>query len=106
MVQEVDSATLQQWLHYDRALIIDVREPCEYEQYAIKGSINIPLSMLLVEIEQINPCEDRKIVMVCAVGVRSMRACQILKQEGYSCATYNLKGGLQSWLGAIDGRRN
>ena len=68
-------------------LIVDVREPSEYKQGHVNGSLNIPLGKLP---ERINKLEAVKqpIVLCCASGMRSGRALQLVKSKGITNA-YN-----------------
>ncbi len=72
-------------------LVIDVREPHEFELYNI-GGINIPLSKLLSG--QVKPQYDKEqpLVVVCAKGIRSLKAAHYLKAHGYQ-RVKSLTGG-------------
>jgi rhodanese-related sulfurtransferase len=75
--------------------LIDVREPSEYVTGHIKDSINIPLSLLLNEIEEYE--NEEHVIMICRAGVRSLAACEKLISAGYNLNLYNLEGGIISW---------
>jgi adenylyltransferase/sulfurtransferase len=78
--------------------LVDVREPMEYKQGRIKGSINIPLSCILNEIDKFDI--GKKLVMICKVGIRSKLACEKLLSEGYDFDLLNLDGGMLAWEAA------
>jgi len=79
------------------AIIIDVREPQEYRNGGhIKDVKLIPLGDLLRNVESLNEYKDKEIVVLCAVGGRSMMAAQLLVREGYKDVR-NLSGGMRSW---------
>ena len=96
-IYTVDVITLNSWLESTEAIILDVREPYEYQEGHINGAINIPLSAILVEIDQIKDIQGKKIVLQCKVGGRSMRACQLLQAEGFTHDVWNLEGGINAW---------
>ncbi|NCG37382.1 MAG: molybdopterin-synthase adenylyltransferase MoeB [Actinobacteria bacterium] len=76
--------------------LLDVREPDEYEQGAIPGSIHIPRGQLESNIENRVPNRDAQIVVMCAGGVRSAFAVQTLEQLGYA-NTVSMDGGFNKW---------
>lgn len=79
-------------------LLIDVREPGEYAEWAIPGARNVPLGELLA-VPSALPT-DRELVTVCASGRRSARAAEVLREAGGSVR--NLAGGMQAWSAVYD----
>ena len=96
-IHTVNVNTLYSWLNETKVIILDVREPYEYNEGHIKEAINIPLSTILVGIDQLKNIHDKKIVLQCRVGGRSMRACQLLQAEGFKHDIWNLEGGIDAW---------
>lgn len=90
-------ALLQSSLVNDLQLI-DVRDPHEYLLDHLPRSINMPLSTLEEQLQQVN-CNQR-IVFVCRSGMRSNQACQIAMRLGLNNAV-NLNGGLQHWNDSV-----
>ena len=80
------------------ALIIDVRNPGEFERVRIEGSLNIPLPQIKEQAQAILDL-NRPIVFCCAAGVRSGKATLTMKKKGLNCAN----GG--SWQ-AVKGLQN
>ena len=78
----------------DDYIIIDVREPSEYEEGHIKNSINLPLSLLISEYQAVQ--RKRPVVLVCRSGHRSLKALSFLKDQGFT-NMINLKGGILAW---------
>jgi rhodanese-related sulfurtransferase/TusA-related sulfurtransferase len=79
------------------AIIVDVREPKEYQNVGhIKDAKLIPLGKLVRNVELLNEYKDKEIVILCAVGGRSMMAAQLLVREGYKDVR-NLSGGIRVW---------
>ena len=68
-IDEVDTAGAQALLA-DGWMLLDVREPDEYEQGAIPGSLHIPRGNLESNIENRGGDNDQPIVAMCAGGVR------------------------------------
>ena len=94
-IREVDTAAGEQLLAEGWTLL-DVREPDEYEQGAIAGSVHIPRGQLESSIE--NRVGDRStpLVAMCAGGVRSAFAAVTLEQMGYTDAV-SMAGGFNKW---------
>lgn len=78
------------------ALLLDVREPKEYENAKLPQAVHIPLSQLLSRGSELAKHKERPIIAYCARGARSRMAGSILRKLGFS-EIYNLHGGLQAW---------
>jgi adenylyltransferase/sulfurtransferase len=78
--------------------VIDVREPDEHEAAHIPGARLLPLSQLPKRFEEL--ARDRQYYLHCQAGVRSMRALQFLRQQGFKHLK-SVKGGFQSWAEEI-----
>ena len=83
----------------DGAVLLDVREPDEYEQGAIAGSVHIPRGHLESNIENRVADHDATIVVMCAGGVRSAFAAVTLAQLGYTDVV-SMAGGFNGWKDA------
>ena len=94
-ITEVDTASGQELLHRGY-LLLDVREPDEYEQGAIADSIHIPRGQIESSIENRLPDRQTKLVVMCAGGVRSAFAVQTLEQLGYDNSV-SMDGGFNKW---------
>jgi rhodanese-related sulfurtransferase len=70
---------------------IDVRTAGEYQQNHLKGFQNLPLDQLSKRKETLK--KDQPIIVMCASGSRSSKACKILASNGFQDIT-NLKGGI------------
>jgi adenylyltransferase/sulfurtransferase len=81
-------------------LILDVREPFEYQIANIGGKL-IPQGEVPQRLAEID--RDRKIVVQCKSGVRSQRIAEFLKQSGYPDVV-NLAGGILAWSSEIDSK--
>lgn len=76
-------------------VIIDVREPNEYEEGHIKDSILVPLGTLESTIENIVPNKDTKILVYCRSGNRSSKSLKVFEKLGYN-TVYDF-GGITDW---------
>jgi rhodanese-related sulfurtransferase len=76
-------------------VVLDVREPVEWEHGHIDGSVHIPLMDLPGRLADV---PDRQTLVVCKVGGRSAQAVGYLLQQGLDAV--NLDGGLLDWEAA------
>lgn len=78
-------------------IILDVREQAEFDEVNMNGHL-IPLSKLRqFEMDSIEQFKDREVIVHCKGGVRSIEACMLLEQNGFT-NTVNLEGGIMAWL--------
>jgi len=64
------------------AILLDVREEAELQDFALPGAVNIPLGQLRSRLGELD--KDKEIITFCAIGVRSYNAARILMQHGFS----------------------
>ena len=83
----------------EKIVLIDVREPWEYNICKIPGAQLIPLGTLATEYKKLDP--NAEFVLHCHMGMRSMDATQFLLQQGFKNAK-NLAGGINAWSLQID----
>ncbi len=79
--------------------VIDVREPDEYEIAHIDGVPLFPLSVLAQRFTELDP--NQQYYIHCKIGVRSMKALQFLREQGFKYLK-NVKGGITAWAEEID----
>ncbi|MET1058352.1 MAG: adenylyltransferase/sulfurtransferase MoeZ [Nocardioides sp.] len=82
-------------------VLVDVREPNEYEINKIPGSILIPKGEFLNGNALGQLSQDKPVVLHCKSGVRSAEALAVLKGAGYSDAVH-VGGGVVAWVNQID----
>ncbi|MEU1127525.1 rhodanese-like domain-containing protein, partial [Streptomyces sp. NPDC005899] len=76
--------------------VIDVRAPGEYASGHVPGALNVPLDRLPEAVPALKSASARgSLLVVCASGVRSTRACEILADADIDAAT--LSGGTSAW---------
>lgn len=78
-------------------MVIDVREPIEFAQGHLAGSVNLPQAELASRIDELP--RDRQVVTVCKSGARSFRSAQWLAQMGLEQVA-SLDGGVTAWAEA------
>jgi molybdopterin/thiamine biosynthesis adenylyltransferase/rhodanese-related sulfurtransferase len=93
-ITEIDGAEAEGRLN--DSLVLDVREPDEYEQGAIPGALHIPRGHLEGQVEGKIADKAQPIIVHCASGFRSAFAAKTLKDLGYTNVV-NLAGGFNKW---------
>jgi adenylyltransferase/sulfurtransferase len=99
-VWEITPVQLKQKLDAGEApVVLDVREPNEYQINRIAGSVLIPLGELPRRYQELP--RDRQIVAQCKMGGRSAKAMEFLKSVGFE-DVLNLRGGILEWIDTVD----
>jgi molybdopterin/thiamine biosynthesis adenylyltransferase/rhodanese-related sulfurtransferase len=93
-VDEIKAADLASLLETKSVQLVDVRESVEWEFSRIEGSTLMPLSLFSRSMRTLSRSE--RIVVYCESGMRSARAFQILKNNGFDNVT-SLQGGMAAW---------
>lgn len=83
----------------DDFVLLDVREPYEYQIARIPGSKLIPLGDLPKRLNELNISADT--VVHCKSGARSQKAVDLLKQNGFR-QVRNMTGGILAWSDKVD----
>jgi molybdopterin/thiamine biosynthesis adenylyltransferase/rhodanese-related sulfurtransferase len=95
-IREVDTATADEIRQRPGAVVLDVREPDEYEQGAITGAVHIPRGTMESSVEGRLPDKSAPVVVHCASGVRSVFAAKTLGDMGYTDVV-SMAGGFNKW---------
>lgn len=92
---------LQALRHNNPAIhILDVRENEEHMEYNIGGTL-LPLSKISqFDYDLIEGLQDEAIYVICRSGKRSLQACMLLEQAGFS-QVHNVAGGILAWQEAF-----
>ena len=85
-------------------LLLDIREPYEYEAMHIKGSLNVPRGVLETACEwdfeetvaELVNSREKEVIVACRSGNRSIFACEVMQKLGYNNVV-SLKTGLRGW---------
>ncbi len=101
-IREVEPAQAEEEIAGGNAVVLDVREPDEYEQGALPDAVHIPRGTLETSVEGRIPDKASHVVVYCAGGTRSAFAAQTLQELGYSDVA-SMVGGFNRWKD--EGRR-
>ena len=80
-------------------LLLDVRQPWEFDVCKIENSILIPMSQIPAKIDSLDA--EREIVVICHHGIRSRSVGRYLEHAGFS-NIINLSGGVDQWAKKVD----
>lgn len=83
----------------DRFVLVDVREPFEFDICSIPGARLIPLGELAARMSELDSADE--IVLQCKSGVRSARALKLLQEAGFG-KLWNVEGGILAWADTVD----
>tara|TARA_B110000008_G_scaffold102946_1_gene105893 strand:- start:785 stop:1948 length:1164 start_codon:yes stop_codon:yes gene_type:complete len=95
-IKEIDTAGAQERILNGSPVVLDVREPDEFEQGALDGVTHIARGHLEAQVEQRIQDHDAEIIVYCAGGVRSAFAAQTLGELGYTDVV-SMDGGFGKW---------
>jgi rhodanese-related sulfurtransferase len=93
-VRDLDPAEVARDLMLGRVMLVDVREDREVARERIPDSVFLPMSVF--DPARIPDPQGRRVVFVCASGIRSIRASQIAQAAGLPYDAH-LAGGLKAW---------
>lgn len=94
-IEEIDTDRFAT-AHGAGAVVVDVREPHEYEAGHVPGAVNIPLAQLPVRAQELGGHEH--VYTVCGSGGRSFRGAEMLARAGVTAV--NVAGGTKAWQAA------
>jgi rhodanese-related sulfurtransferase len=80
-------------------LLLDVREPWEFQICAIEGSSLVPMGQIPAKVETLDPKQET--VIICHHGIRSRQTGYYLERMGFS-NLINLDGGVEAWAREVD----
>jgi rhodanese-related sulfurtransferase len=80
-------------------LLLDVREPWEYDKARIDGSTLVPMRSVPERLAMLDP--QRETVVICHHGIRSRMVGRYLESQGFS-NIINLSGGVAAWASDVD----
>ncbi len=101
-MQQLTAAQLKQWLDdpaRDKPVLIDVREPWEFDVCRINGAKLISMRTIPARFPELK--RDAETVVICHHGARSYQVCMFLEQQGFG-KLYNLYGGMAAWSRDVD----
>lgn len=101
-IHEINPEELRRYIgnHNENGyLLVDVRQPGEYQEGHIPGARLLPLPELVGKMDTLP--QDLDLVFYCRSGARSMAASMMVEEEFGAADIYNLNGGMLSWDGAV-----
>ena len=101
-MQQISAPQLAEWLRDEsraKPVLLDVREPWEFETCRIEGAQSLPMRSIPQRIAELDA--DAEIVAICHHGMRSLQVAAFLEQNGFK-NLYNLHGGVAAWAAQVD----
>ena len=95
-IREISTEDAESEITQAGTVVLDVREPDEYEQGALPGAVHLPRGNLESSIEGRIPDKSAHVVVLCAGGVRSAFAADTMQQLGYTDVA-SIMGGFNRW---------
>ena len=95
-IREIDTAEMEAAAERPGTVLLDVREPDEYDQGAVPGAIHIPRGHLESQVESKVTDKSAPVVIYCAGGTRSAFAAETLGLLGYADVV-SVAGGFNKW---------
>ena len=101
-MSEITPAQLAAWLsdaRRDKPVLLDVREPWEWQTARIEGAQHIPMRDIPARLGELDP--DQEVVAICHHGARSQQVAMFLEKNGFA-KVHNLMGGVDAWSRTVD----
>ena len=86
-------------INRSHAIVLDVRNDAEFANGHIVDAKHIPVDKLAERLNELTKYKDKPILVNCQRGMRSAKACDILRKAEFT-QVHNLQGGLDAWLAA------
>lgn len=80
-------------------VLLDVREPWEYETCRLAGSLNIPMGEITERMNELDPAAMT--IVICHHGMRSFQVGDYLEGSGFKDIV-NLEGGIDAWAERVN----
>ena len=102
MINQISPAELAAWLadkSRGQPLLLDVREPWEWQTARIEGATHVPMREIPGRVAELD--RSREVVAICHHGGRSQQVAMFLEKNGFD-KIHNLQGGLDAWSRTVD----
>jgi rhodanese-related sulfurtransferase len=99
MIQTISNEQLAQGIGKPGVVIVDVRQPEEYEARHIPGAVLAPHTDIEVHVGDLP--RDKDLYVHCEHGARSRYACEALEASGFT-RLYNVVPGMSGWRGVTE----
>lgn len=107
-IKNVNVEEAKKMVEKDDVFVLDVRTPSEFNSSHVKGATLIPVTnasgsglspdnLLEARVDEVP--KNKKILVYCRSGHRSVSASKILINAGYE-QVYNMEGGINAWIAA------
>lgn len=99
---ELGPGVVKQLLDGDEDItLLDCRTDKELAVATIEGAVFLPMQEIPDRVEELDDYLDRKLVVFCHAGVRSMKVAMFLRERGFE-DVWSMAGGIDLWSQAID----
>ena len=101
-MKQITPAELATWLgdkQRARPVLLDVREPWEFQTCSIAGSRLLPMGEVAARKDELDA--QAELVVICHHGGRSMQVALFLEKNGFA-KVHSLAGGVDSWARTVD----
>ena len=101
-MRQMSVTELADWLadpQRAKPVLLDVREPAEFDICRIAGSQLVPMGTVPARLPELDP--DAEIVVICHHGGRSAQVCMFLERQGFAHVV-NLAGGVAAWAAQVE----
>ena len=101
-MQHLSAQQVAEWLadsSREKPVLLDVREPWEFQTCHIPGSQLIPMQSVPARQTELDP--DEPVVCICHHGMRSAAVAAFLEKNGFT-QVINMTGGIDAWAKQVD----
>lgn len=101
-MKQLNPTDLSAWLTdpaREKPVLLDVREPWEFQHCHIEGSVHVPMGAIPARFSELDP--DAAVVVICHHGGRSAQVGIFLESQGFR-SVINLAGGVAGWAAQVD----
>jgi rhodanese-related sulfurtransferase len=101
-MKQISAPELAAWLadaEREKPLLLDVREPWEYEKARIEGARLVSMREIPSRVEEFD--RGKEVVAICHHGGRSQQVAMFLEKAGFT-RIHNLVGGVDAWSRTVD----
>ena len=98
-MRRMSASQLAEHLEHTSPLLLDVREPWEFDICHIEGSVNLPMAQIPQSMQRFQDATE--IIVICHHGIRSQHVIQFMQQQNGD-ALVNLDGGVDAWARDVD----
>jgi rhodanese-related sulfurtransferase len=101
-MQQLTAPQLADWMKDEsraKPVLLDVREPWEFQTCHIAGAVTMPMQTVPARQEELDP--EAPVVCICHHGMRSMQVAAFLERAGFT-QVINLTGGVHAWAQQVD----